>query len=175
MNLNSFVVQSEGSSLHHSFIKCHCHLCSAFLPPISYLYAYLLIASRTMAFSMQHILSHCDLLMLVSAWIWVSVRGCAHRLSIDSDQPDERGPTVYVHSLPQHVINRRKLHLQVVNDVSDVVTKEMIFEFHRRCTAGGAPIPGAFLPGWLAIYTVALDVCMPAVWNCMPPFWCIEF
>ena len=75
------------------------------------------------------------------------MRGCAHRLSIDSDQPDERGPTVYVHSLPQHVINRRKLHLQVVNDVSDVVTKEMIFEFHRRCTAGGAPIPGAFLPG----------------------------
>lgn len=59
------------------------------------------------------------------------MRRCAHRISIDSDQPNERGPTVYVLALPQHVIIGRKLHLQVVNDVLDVVAKEMIFEFRR--------------------------------------------
>jgi hypothetical protein len=59
------------------------------------------------------------------------MRGCTHGISIDSDQPDERGPTVYVLALPQYVIIGRKLHIQVVNDVLDVVAKEMIFEFSR--------------------------------------------
>jgi hypothetical protein len=60
------------------------------------------------------------------------VLGCVQRISIDSDQPDERCQTLYVLSFPQHVIIGRKLHLHVLN----VFAKEMIFFFdlQRWCT-----------------------------------------